>query len=284
VTNYAAAENYTVTVTYAAPAPYKAAQVESYTLTCERAGAVLATQQVVVERGATAQVAPCPAAGSGSAAAKAPAIAARDGKTTAAAGACAATSGFKSVGVKPSAKGLRIELAATAPATVAIFRQSSGRRITGEKLVARFKDRTQAFAFNTAVADGFYFVRFTNGKDTRRVTLRRSGGRYTRAGDFYRRASCDLVPSYKLSRPVFGGTVDRNLGVSYRTARAAQVTVTVLRGSKVVKRFPARKAAANRTVRLSLPAKGLPRGDYTVRLVARAGSEVVTSKLVSRRL
>jgi hypothetical protein len=78
--------------------------------------------------------------------------------------------------------------------------------------------------------------------------------------------------------------VDRNLGVSYRTARAATVTVTVQRGSKGVKRFAAKRAAANRTVRLSLPAKGLARGDYTVTLVARAGSEVVTSKLVSRRL
>jgi hypothetical protein len=288
VTNYAAAENYTVTVTYAAPAPYKPAQVESYTLTCERGGAVLATQEVVVDRGATAQVAPCPAAGrssdaSGAAGAKAPGAAAPSATTTAA-GACAATSGFKSVGVKPSAKGLRIELAPTAPATVSIFRQSSGRRLTGEKLVARFTKRSKAFAFNQAVADGYYFVRFTNGTDTRRVTLRRSGGRYTVVGDFYRRASCDLVPSYKLSRPVFGGTVDRNLGISYRTARAAQVTVSVLRGSEVVKRFPARKSAANRTVRLSLPAKGLGAGDYTVRLVARAGSEVVTSVLVSRRL
>jgi hypothetical protein len=134
------------------------------------------------------------------------------------------------------------------------------------------------------VPDGYYFVRFSNGKDTRRVTLRRSGGRFTRVGDFYRRASCDLVGSYKLSRPVVGGTVDRNLGVSYRTARAAQVTITVLRGSKVIRRFPVRKTAANRTVRLSLPAKGLARGDYTVTLVARSGAEVVTSKLVSRRL
>jgi hypothetical protein len=186
--------------------------------------------------------------------------------------------------VKPTPKGVRIELAASAPATVSIFRQSSGRRITGERLVARFSKRTKAFTFNKAVADGYYFVRFTNGKDTRRVTLRRSGGRFKRVGDFYRRASCDLVPSYKLTRPVFGGTVDRNLGISYRTARSAQVTVTVLRGSTIVKRFPLNRVAANRTVRLSLPARGLARGDYKVRLVARAGSETVTSTLVSRRL
>ena len=103
-----------------------------------------------------------------------------------------------------------------------------------------------------------------------------AAGSFTPVGDFYRRASCDLVPAYKLSRPVFGGTVERALGISYRTARAATVTVTVLRGSKVVKRFPARRSAANRTVRLSLPAKGLARGDYKVQLVAKSGSETVT--------
>ncbi len=62
------------------------------------------------------------------------------------------------------------------------------------------------------------------------------------------------------------------------------MTVTVLRGSKVVKRFPARRAAADRTVRLSFPARGQGRGDYKVRLVARSGAETVTSTLVSRRL
>ena len=62
------------------------------------------------------------------------------------------------------------------------------------------------------------------------------------------------------------------------------MTVTVLRGSRVVKRFAARTAAANRTYRLSLPARGLARGDYKVRLVASAGTETVTSTLVSRRL
>jgi hypothetical protein len=60
--------------------------------------------------------------------------------------------------------------------------------------------------------------------------------------------------------------------------------VTVLRGNRVVKRFAARTAAPNRTQRLSLPARGLARGDYRVRLVARAGSATLTSTLVSRRL
>ena len=58
------------------------------------------------------------------------------------------------------------------------------------------------------MTDGYYFVRYRLGDDTRRFALRRSNGRFTKVGDFYRRATCDLVPSYKLIRPVFGGTAD----------------------------------------------------------------------------
>ena len=47
VNNFAAVEPYTVTITYVAPLPFKPAQVESYTLTCERGGQVFDTQQVV---------------------------------------------------------------------------------------------------------------------------------------------------------------------------------------------------------------------------------------------
>ena len=195
--------------------------------------------------------------------------------------------------MRRSGRGARIDLVPRAggAATVSVFQQSSGRRITGERLVARFTNRTSSFTWNgratqkgRSVTDGYYFVRYRLGTDTRRITLRRSNGRFTRVGDFYRRASCDLVPSYKLTRPVFGGTAVRSLGITYRTTKRARVTITVLRGSRVVKNFGTRTVAANRTTRLSLPARGLARGDYKVRLVARAGSETVTSTLVSRRL
>jgi hypothetical protein len=176
-------------------------------------------------------------------------------------------------------------------ATVSVFQQSSGRRITGERLVARFTNRTRAFTWNgranqkgRRVTDGYYFVRYRIAGDTRRIALRRSNGRFTKVADFYRRATCDLVPSYKLIRPVFGGTRTRALGISYVVAKRARVTVTVLRGSRVVKRFATPTVAANRTHRLSLPARRLARGNYRVRLVARAGAETVTSTLVSRRL
>ena len=60
--------------------------------------------------------------------------------------------------------------------------------------------------------------------------------------------------------------------------------MTVRRGNKVVKRFVDRASPARRTVRLRLPVRGLPRGEYTVRLDARGGTSRVVSTLVSRRL
>jgi hypothetical protein len=63
----------------------------------------------------------------------------------------------------------------------------------------------------------------------------------------------------------------------HKLERSASVRVTVLEGSKVVKRFLARTGTSGR---LTLPAKGLARGDYRVKLVA----EDVTATLTSRRL
>jgi hypothetical protein len=158
-----------------------------------------------------------------------------------------------------------------------VFKQPGGRR------VARFSNGTGSFTWNgKGATDGYYVVRYQMGSERREMALRRSHGRFTKLADFSRRASCDLVSSYELSRPVFGGA--RALGISYSLAKPARVTVTVLRGSRVVKRFATRSAAANRTYRLRLPARRLERGNYKVRLVARAGAETVTSTLASRRL
>jgi len=80
-----------------------------------------------------------------------------------------------------------------------------------------------------------------------------------------RRAPFDL--------PVFG----RTLAGSYRLSAPAQVTLTVLRGRKVVKRF----AADRRSFRFAL--RGLPRGSYRVRLVAHSGDDQVSAVVAARR-
>ena len=58
VNNFAAtaADNYEVEITYSAPLPFKPAQVESYTLTCEVGGRVFDTQQVEIDRGQVKQL------------------------------------------------------------------------------------------------------------------------------------------------------------------------------------------------------------------------------------
>jgi hypothetical protein len=211
--------------------------------------------------------------------------------------ACTKPAGFGATSVER--RGSRLELAfdrtSTAPVLVDVFQQSVGRRVIGERLIARFTGRDDDVVWNgkanrpgRKVTDGYYFVRYRTqtptGVDTRRIALRRAGGEWTVRPWFYRPATCDLVPSFKLERPVFGGRTNRALGISYRVARQASVTVTVLRGTTVVKRFPAQTAQAGRTYRLRLGAAGRPRGDYRVRLDARRGAERVAASAVSRRL
>ncbi len=191
VNNFAAVEPYTLTITYTAPLPFKPAQVESYTLTCEQGGRVFDTQQVQIDRGQVKKLD-----------LKACATAIRQ--------ACAAGNiGFRSVKVTRKGRGARLGFNRTRKRNVQvdIFQTSRGGRVLKERLVARFKNRKKAFTWNgranrrgKTVTDGYYFARFrmkTTGKrtETRRVTLRRSNGRFTRRPDFYRRATCDLLPT-----------------------------------------------------------------------------------------
>ncbi|HEX8120725.1 MAG TPA: hypothetical protein VF549_05585 [Solirubrobacteraceae bacterium] len=208
---------------------------------------------------------------------------------------CVDTTGFLSVGAAPAGRRVQLQFARRAdlPVRVDVFRVSRGRRILREHLVARFDGRTRPFTWNgrgRRVGKGAYFVRFRMVKDgrpydTRRVVLTRDArGRWRARPPHYRRASCNLLRAFKLERPVFGGRQRTPLAGAYRLAARARVTVTISRGSRIVKRFATSEQDANRTIRFSLPARGLPRGDYTVRLVAQSGDDQVSDVLTSRRL
>jgi hypothetical protein len=203
---------------------------------------------------------------------------------------CVDPTGFRSASVRRRrAAALSFAFSTTgAPVDVDVFRLSRARRVTGEKLVARFRGRSDAVRWRADVADGYYLVRYRTrtaaGIDTRRIALRRVNGRWITRPSFERRAACDLLPNFKLERPVFGGRSNRTLGISYRVAREARVQVTVSRGGKVVRRFRARTAAPGRTHRLRLSPRGLKRGDHRVRIEARRAGERVVAHAVSRRL
>jgi len=209
---------------------------------------------------------------------------------------CARRSGFRSANVSRRRGGLSLAFDRTSaePVSVDVFQQSVGRRVVGERLVARFSGRSDDVIWDgkanrpgRKVTDGYYIVRYrastASGTDTRRIALRRVAGRWTTRPSFSRSAGCDLLQHFKLERPVFGGLSERAVGITYRVERQAQVTVDVLRGSQVIKRFGARDVEANRTYRLRLDAQGR-RGDYRVRIDARRAGERVTSDLVSRGL
>jgi len=211
---------------------------------------------------------------------------------------CASDAGFKRATVVPNdeegrpAAGLRflVNRRQKRSFTVDIFQQSAGRRVTGERRVAHFTNRSGTFSWKgrRSLRDGFYFARFTMAlpggvKDVRRVTLRRSKGRFANAPAFYARDTCGALRSYKLTRPVFGRG---GLGIAYRLTRGADsVSIVALRGKKVIKRFTGLGTAGGRTYRVKLPASGIARGaGVRIRIEIVRANARVTSTLSSRRL
>ena len=212
--------------------------------------------------------------------------------------ACVAGGGFRSVGLRRKGRRVQVLLARKikAKAQVSIFQQSVGRKITGERLVARFSNRTKSFTWNgkanrkgRTVRNGYFIVRFSVGagakRDVRRLVLERRKGRFVRRASYFRRGTCDVLPRFKVERPVFGGATNRPLNVSFRLASAAKVTVIVSRGRKVLKRFGPTQRRASVTQRLRLGAKGLGKGDYRISIsVPRKGQKPLVTSLTARRL
>ncbi|HEV3002494.1 MAG TPA: hypothetical protein VGW75_17280 [Solirubrobacteraceae bacterium] len=208
---------------------------------------------------------------------------------------CRAANGFVRAFARPRGRRVGLEAAQIAAGRFAVdvFRVSRGRRVTGELRVARFLRRRGSFAWDgrgRRVGDGVYVVRFTKrlrgGRvDVRRVALERRRGRWRRLPDYYRRASCGRLSSFKLLRPAFGGTTRRRLGIAFRLSTVSRVRVTVMRGRSVMRRLGTARRAAHRTHRLSLSPRGLRRGTYRVVLDVRPrGGEPLRAVLASRRL
>ena len=216
------------------------AQIESYTLTCERDGAVLAAQQVVVERGADGAGRPVPGAPGGAATPP------RRRRRRAGGGRprrrrARPRSGLHARSASSrSGSGVRIELVPRRAAPGHGLASSSSPAGGGSPASSSSRASRQAHdgvqverQGARRVTDGYYFVRFTLGKDTRRITLRRAR-REVHAG---RRLlpPRELRPGAELQAHAAG--VRRHVDRSARDllpdrAQARQVTVTVLRGSQ----------------------------------------------------
>jgi hypothetical protein len=214
-------------------------------------------------------------------------------------GGCVDAAGLRSVSARPRGDGVVLDFVrgAQLPVRVDVLQAARGRRVARQRLIARFGGRTASFVWNgTAnrgarrpVPAGFYVVRFTMLKDgrpydSRSVVLRRRAAGFVVRPTHQERESCGLLGAFSLRQPVFGGTRRTPLRASYRLRTAARVTVTVSRGRKVVKRFATVQRPAGRTFAVRLAARRLPKGDYTISLLAQSGEDQVSSKLVARRL
>ena len=211
---------------------------------------------------------------------------------------CRPALGFRSAAAAPRGRALRLRFARAVrrPVAVDVFRQTRGRTVLGERLVARFSRRTRSFTWNgratvgrRAVADGIYVVRLRmrlgrGRSDVRRFALRRNGGRWSVRPSYYARPPCGLLAAFKLERPVFGGRRNREVGIAYRLNRRSDVTIVVTRGTRVIRRWSLRARQAGRTHRLRLDSERLPRGDYRVRILVQRQGRTVSRTLVARRL
>ncbi|HEX8084019.1 MAG TPA: M28 family peptidase [Solirubrobacteraceae bacterium] len=208
---------------------------------------------------------------------------------------CPFTAKFRFARAKVRGRGLRIEFATLngGPANIDIFQASRGRRVFRAQRVRRFAGRTRSFTWKgksrRKLRRGTYFVRFTTGTqtegiETRRVTLSRGKRRFKVVKPHYRRNTCGLLQMFKLSSPAFGGSNRRKLGIAFRMASEARVSIVIRRGKKVVKRFKARNYAGAVVHRRSIKPKGLKRGVYKVTATVSAAGRTTRSSLYSRRL
>jgi hypothetical protein len=194
---------------------------------------------------------------------------------------CASAAGFNSAAVAPKGKKVtfKVNRREKRPFGVDVFQQTQGRKVIGNRLVARFKNKKKTFTWNgrdikgRRLGTGNYFVRFimktaSGARDTRRATLKYSG-RFRTAPDFYQRVDCGAFKSLKLSSSAFGGSTNAALGVSYKLAiQTKDVTIQFKLGNKVIKKFTG-KGEPNRTFRTKLPASKVKRGK-TVKVVITA--------------
>jgi hypothetical protein len=168
------------------------------------------------------------------------------------------------------------------PVQIDVLQASRGRQILAGSVVKQYAVRSKPARWNGrgARGDGVYVTRFLAGGDTQLVTLLRRDGRFEVRPAFARRPACDVLSSFQLDRPAFGGSKGTALGIAFTLASRATAQVTVLRGAKVAKRFPARTYEPGRANTLTLRAAGLRRGEHKVRITVGK----TTATLVSRRL
>ena len=177
-----------------------------------------------------------------------------------------------------------------------VFQSSIRDEVVRARLVARFRGRRRSFVWdgesnleNRRVRNGYLFVRFrarnATGVDIKRAALVRRRGVFRARPSFATADRCATLASFKLLRPVFGGSTNRSIGVSYRVNRVARATLEVIQNGDVVARYRHGFREPGRTFRLRVRARRFERGNVTFRLrLQRQGARPIVARLVARKL
>jgi len=207
---------------------------------------------------------------------------------------CARSNAFTTVTARTARRGaVRLNVARNGSrGTVSATLLSTSRR--GKATVPARVRRVRTGAAGTSFAvgarglrDGYYVLRLAakapNGRsDTRVVGLRLSKGKLSVTAPIERRLPCDLLSLARLRAPAFGP--QRALTVSVRVTEVAGVKVEVRRGDRVVRRTSSQQLQPNRTTFLRLAPKNLPRGRYSLRVVAEKTGRSSSATINVRRL
>jgi hypothetical protein len=207
---------------------------------------------------------------------------------------CKASAGFLRASASGKGRGIRFTVSRRTkrPFEVAVVQQARGSKLVRNHSTALFKNRTRSFTWSgKGASEGWYVVRFRmtlkgGASDVRRISMRRTGGRFVRRPPSHLKDNCGALKSFKLQRPVFGGAGARALKISYELPRGVDsVNVVASARGRVLRRFSGEGSDAGHEYRLLLPAGKIKRGtDVQVRItIVRAGSRQ-SSVLVSRRI
>ncbi|HEX8122507.1 MAG TPA: immune inhibitor A domain-containing protein [Solirubrobacteraceae bacterium] len=213
--------------------------------------------------------------------------------------ACKATAGqFKRAPrLKRARRGVRFTLAPRSKAQrfrVDVFEVSKPKRVIGQRLVARFRNRKRSFTWNgrgqgdRRLVDGLYVVRVVartgQRTESRRIALVRSKARFRVRRAFDVRSTCGIIRAFRATLPVLGGRTERPLDVRYRLGAKSRVSIAIVRGKKVVRRLRTTTRSAGRTYKVRLTALKLPKGELKVILNAKSGNVAAKRVLAARKL
>jgi M6 family metalloprotease-like protein len=173
----------------------------------------------------------------------------------------------------------RTAVAFSGTSRVDVFQASTGTRVLGLRRVARLTAHEGRVTWRPGyMPAGIYMARLRTADGSRRFVYEARGGRLVARRD-YEAIGCRVLNRARLVSPAFGGSPSRSLQLSVHAVPGARSVAELRRGSKLVKRV-----RGGSRLRMTVPARGLSKGLYTVRVQSTAGGRTERATLGARRL